>query len=339
MARYVVTGGLGFIGARVVAALLRRDPSCQLLVFDKWTYSASPDRLRELTPTHPVEILRGDVCDLERLREGIGAGVDMVIHCAAETHVDRSIDSPRPFVDTNIVGTYHLLELARQGFIPHLVVVSTDEVYGDPQRPSAPGDGLQPSSPYASSKAAGDLLTQAWRRTYGIHVSLTRGCNTLGPWQFPEKLVPLALLRWQRGLSMPLYGDGHHTRDWIDVDDHADGIVTTGLRGQPGAIYHLGHGQPITNLDLLTRLARVWQEEGGQLPGQPWIFVPDRPGHDHHYPLRLEEGDRPPGWFPRYSLDEALRRVVTWTLQHPRWGEERLNLPQWLHLSSEANHA
>lgn len=336
MARFLVTGGLGFIGARVATALLRRDPTCQVLVFDKMTYAACRQRLEEDDPR--LEIVQGDVCDLPHFTEVVSRGVDAAIHCAAETHVDRSIDSPRAFVDTNIVGTFHVMELARRGCIPQVVLVSTDEVYGDPLTPSAPGAALRPSSPYASSKAAGDLLTLAWYRTYGIRVNITRGSNTLGPWQYPEKLVPLALLRWQRGLPVPVYGDGQHTRDWIDVDDHADGIVTTCLRGDDGAIYHVGSGQVITNLGLLTLLAQIYQQHGGVLPQPAWIFVPDRPGHDRHYPLRLDKGDSPPGWRLRYSLEESLARVVRWTLEHPRWGEAHLNLPQWLDPPGEDTH-
>lgn len=334
--RVLVTGGAGFIGARVVARLLAERPGIEVVILDKLSYAAATERLEEL-PSDGWRLVVGDVASPRDLRGALGDGVDGVIHLAAETHVDRSIDGPAPFVQTNVVGTFELLEALRAGAYRRLIHVSTDEVYGDQwvgEGGPAAADihqGLKGSSPYAATKSAADLLVSAYRRTFGLDVVITRGSNTFGPWQQPEKLMPVALGHLASGRPAPLYGDGQHLRDWIYVDDHADAIIAALLHAASGRILHVGSGHLRTNRSVVDALAAGLRRRGFPVPDPPATSVADRPGHDRSYRLVLGELELAPGWSPRVGFDEGIERLLDFTLAHPEWWAQRgAPPPRWL---------
>jgi dTDP-glucose 4,6-dehydratase len=314
--RVLVTGGAGFIGAEVVRQLLAAGAS-RVVTLDKLTYAADPGRLPD-DPRHRLVV--GDVCDGEAAvdlvrREGLRA----VIHLAAESHVDRSIAGPDPFVMTNVVGTHRLLEAARAAWANaqdvRFVQVSTDEVYGElaSDAPGAvEGDAYRPSSPYAASKAAADHFVRAAFRTWGLPVVITHGSNTYGPEQYPEKLIPVVVRAAKRGEPIPMYGDGLQVRDWLHVSDHAAGILAAATLGAPGASYNLGGGEERTNVDLIAAICEVLDGlEPGRAPHARLVRrVTDRLGHDRRYALSSERAAADLGWRPRVRLAEGLAAVV-----------------------------
>ncbi|GIW95358.1 MAG: dTDP-glucose 4,6-dehydratase [Pirellulaceae bacterium] len=331
----LVTGGAGFIGSCFVRRQLRRGAAC-VVVLDKLTYAGSPDNLAEFRDHPNVVFVQGDVADLElvgRLLREHAIGV--VVHLAAETHVDRSIDDPWPFVGTNVLGTCRLLEATRrywdglsedqkQRF--RFVHVSTDEVFGalaglegafDEQSP------YRPSSPYAASKAAADHFVLAYGRTFGLPVIVTHCTNNYGPYQFPEKLIPLMILRALRGERLPVYGRGEQRRDWLFVEDHCWGLELAAARGVPGERYLFGSGCDRTNLEVVHAVCDAVDRLAEQLPHRPTRslieFVPDRPGHDFRYALDTQRTCRQLGWKPRTEFHQGIEATVRWYLEHPEW--------------------
>lgn len=306
----LVTGGAGFIGSHLVRLLRAERPSWPVVTLDALTYAGSQENLRGLEADPGHTFVHGDIRDAAQVRELFAAhAIDAVLHLAAESHVDRSITGPGLFIDTNVGGTQVLLEAARQAGVRRFVQVSTDEVYGsaDEGERFTEQSPLRPSSPYSASKAAGDLLALAYQKTYGLEVVVTRGSNTYGPRQFPEKLIPLALSRALADLPVPVYGDGQQVRDWLHVDDHCRGLLAALERGEAGAIYNFGVGDEWTNLALLTDLLRRLNK-----PPSLLRFVADRPGHDRRYALDATRARRELGWAPRVELAEGLSRTVAW---------------------------
>jgi len=312
--RILIAGGAGFIGSTFVRCALRRWPAAAVTVLDNLTYAGNLENLAPVQGDPRFRFVRGDICSVEAVQQAM-AGCTHVVNFAAETHVDRSILDAEAFLRTNVLGTRVLLEVARELGVERFVQISTDEVYGDIPAPhrSAEEERLQPRSPYAASKAAGDLLAAAYHTTYDLSVVITRGANTYGPYQYPEKLLPLFVTNALEGLPLPVYGDGLQVRDWLHVDDHCAGIAAVLDHGEPGEVYNLGAGNERPNLELIEQIVRL-------VGCDPSLVrhVPDRPGHDRRYALRTDKAQAL-GWKPTVPFDEGITRAVQWYRDHERW--------------------
>ncbi|MCY3577292.1 MAG: dTDP-glucose 4,6-dehydratase [bacterium] len=312
--RLLVTGGAGFIGSNYVRWLLARTDD-HVVVYDALTYAGNRDNLRSLEGDPRMVFIKGDVCDRDGMTQAM-AGCDGVVHFAAESHVDRSIVGPDEFVRTNCDGTNVVCDTARLLEVGKVVHVSTDEVYGSIEEGSfAETDRLEPSSPYSASKAGADLIALAYRETFGLPVSVTRTTNNFGPYQHPEKLIPLFTTNLLDGLAVPLYGDGLNVRDWCHVDDNCAAIDVVLRQGQPGEIYNIAGGNELTNRDLTNRLLALCGRDESFI--QP---VADRPGHDRRYSVDAAK-IKDLGWSPVRELDEALAATVAWYRDNRWWWE------------------
>ncbi len=311
--RLFVTGGAGFIGANYVRWVLAHS-SDDVVVFDKLTYAGNMENLRDLSGPR-FEFVRGDICDADAVRDAM-AGCDAVLNFAAESHVDRSILYAGEFVRTNVMGTNTLLDIARSLGVERFVHVSTDEVYGSiPEGSFREGDPLTPSSPYSASKAGADVLAHAYWVTFDFPVIVTRSSNNFGPYQFPEKLIPLFVTRLMDGERVPLYGDGLNVRDWIYVLDNCSGIDVALRRGRPGQTYNVGGGNEMTNIDLTHRVLALLGKDASFIE-----YVPDRPGHDRRYSIDTSK-IRALGWKPELDFDRALEATVEWYRANRWWWE------------------
>ncbi len=332
--KILITGGAGFIGSAVVRQYVRA--TCHTVVnLDKLTYAASLDAL-EVARDHPRHVfIQADICDARAVRALFADHrPEAVMHLAAETHVDRSIDAARPFVDTNVTGTLVLLDAARAYWHElegpakdrfRFLQVSTDEVYGSlgPGEQAGEDAPARPNSPYAASKAAGDHLVRAWHRTYGLPAMVTAGCNTFGPYQFPDKLIPRVIQTAVAGEPIPVYGEGKNARDWLHVEDHARALRLVLERGSPGARYNIGAGNERANLALVETLCALLD---ARRPGSPHAryrkliqFVVDRPGHDARYAVDAAKIRRELGWAPETAFDDGMAATVDWYLAHADW--------------------
>lgn len=312
--RILVAGGAGFIGSCFIRRYLARHDACYVICFDKLTYAGNLDNLRDVEDDPRYRFVQGDICDREAVRDAC-RGVDAVVNFAAETHVDRSIASPDDFIRTDVIGTQTLLEVARDLGVERFVQVSTDEVYGSIDEGSFTEESpLDPSSPYSASKAGGDLLAIAYHRTFGVPVMITRGSNTYGPYQYPEKLIPLFVTNAIEGLKLPLYGDGLNIRDWLHVEDHSDGIETVLDHGQPGEVYNIAGDNERTNREV----TEIVLDEMGLSWDEMVEFVADRPGHDRRYSMSADKL-RSLGWAPRVPFEEGLRATVRWYRDNEWW--------------------
>ena len=313
--RWVVTGGLGFIGSHFVRLVLRERSGIEVVNLDAMTYAANRENLRDVEGDARYRFIKGDICDPAAVREAIGSGAEALVNFAAETHVDRSIVDAGAFVRTDALGTHVLLEALRAQKLPRMLQVSTDEVYGHvPEGASRESDPLRPRSPYAASKAAGDLLALAYHTTYSAPVVITRGSNTYGPNQFPEKIVPLFITNLLDDRRVPVYGDGLQIRDWLYVEDHARGILDVLERGEAGSAYNVGGGTPMTNMAL----TRLLVEGCGRTMERHVEHVTDRPGHDRRYALdssRLHSL----GWRPRVPFAEGIAATIDWYRHNEAW--------------------
>ena len=322
----LVTGGCGFIGSAFIRYLFRLPEfTGKVLNFDLLTYAANPDNVLGSVDAERYAFVQGDIGDAELVaRVCREHSVDTVVHFAAESHVDRSITGPGAFIQANIVGTYQLLEVVRAQSQIHFHHVSTDEVYG-----SLGATGLfventpyDPSSPYSASKAASDHLVRAYARTYGISTTLSNCSNNYGPYQFPEKLIPLMILNLLEGKPLPVYGTGANIRDWLYVDDHAEAIWTIVLNGKRGETYNVGGEAEWANLALLHKLIDVVGQASERDPvalRKQITFVADRPGHDARYAIDCSKLKRELGWSQRHDIESGLRATVQWYLEHPDW--------------------
>ncbi len=330
--KILVTGGAGFIGSAVVRQYIRATGHT-VVDLDKLTYAASLDALEEARDDPRHVLVRADICDPSAVRAVLAEHrPDAVMHLAAETHVDRSIDDPRPFVDTNVTGTLVLLEACRDYWQAlgdptrdrfRYLQVSTDEVYGalGPDERADEGSPARPNSPYAASKAAGDHLVRAWHRTYGLPAMVTAGCNTFGPYQFPDKLVPRVIQTASSGEAVPVYGEGRNARDWLHVEDHARALRLVLERGAPGERYNVGAGNERANLALVETLcALLDQRRPGAAPHARLIrFVADRPGHDARYAVDDAKLRRGLGWWPEIAFADGMAATIDWYLSHGAW--------------------
>ena len=312
----LITGGAGFIGANFVHHVLAVHPEDRVVVFDKLTYAGNMDNLRNLDADPRFAFVHADICDREAVERAIDAhGVDTIVNFAAETHVDRSIDEPGSFIHTDVVGTYTLLEAARErGLRYHQV--STDEVYGHVAAgDSKETDPLVPRSPYAASKTGGDLLVNAYHVTYGLFTTITRGSNNIGPYQYPEKVVPLFTTNAMEDQALPVYGDGLQERDYQWVGDHCEAIDLVLWQGRAGEIYNVGTGTSIPNLEMVQLVLDALGK-----PHSLIRHVADRPGHDRRYSIDNAKV-RALGWQPRHSPQEAIQRTVRWYVENRWWWE------------------
>jgi dTDP-glucose 4,6-dehydratase len=314
--KILVTGGAGFIGSNFIRYFLGAHPDVEIINLDKLTYAGNPDNLAEAASHRNYEFVLGDVCDTKLVEDLMRRGPDVVVHFAAESHVDRSIMDALEFVRTNVQGTHTLVEAARRCRIERFVHISTDEVYGSLLTGESAGEKspLRPSSPYAASKAAADVIVLSYWKTYGFPAIITRCSNNYGPNQFPEKLIALMICNALEGKLLPVYGDGLNERDWIYVEDHCRALDAVLYRGRPGEVYNIASGNIVTNLEIVRHLLRIMDR-----PETLIEFVADRPGHDRRYCLDTQKITSGLGWRPSIGLAEGLRRTVKWYIQNPDW--------------------
>ena len=313
--RLLVTGGAGFIGSNFVRHALAERPTWRVTVLDALTYAGNLANLEDLTGNPQLRFLRGDIADAGEVAAAL-VGIDVVVNFAAESHVDRSILDSAPFIRTNVVGTHTLLEAARQRGLTRFLQVSTDEVYG-----SLGAEGkfteqtpLQPNSPYSASKAAADLLVRAYFETYRVPVVVVRSSNAYGPYQFPEKLIPLMISNALSGQALPVYGDGLHVRDWVHVLDLCGAILAVLERGTIGEAYNVGGGNELPNLDVVHMILEMTGASRESIR-----FVPDRPGHDRRYAMDHAKLSRELGWLPGHTFRDGLQGTVDWYRGHRAW--------------------
>ena len=338
----IVTGGAGFIGSAVIRYLLQNTEHTVVNV-DKLTYAGNLSTLETVAENPRYTFEKADICDREEMRRIFTQyQPDIVMHLAAESHVDRSIDGPGIFIQTNIVGTYNLLEEARsylksrgekeERFIFHHI--STDEVYGDLEGTDSfftEETPYAPSSPYSASKASSDHLVRAWCRTFDLPAIITNCSNNYGPYQYPEKLIPVVISKVLAGESIPVYGDGSQIRDWLYVEDHAEALVHVVLNGTPGETYNIGGHNEVTNLTLVKKMCELLDEfvpsklEGISSYEELITFVADRPGHDVRYAIDASKIEKDLGWTPAETFETGLRKTVKWYLDNKDWWEEILN--------------
>ena len=332
--RFLVTGGAGFIGSAVVRHIIRETPH-QVLVIDKLTYAGNLDSLAPVSNDPRYAFVRADIADAAKMREAFESfSPDAVMHLAAESHVDRSIDGPGEFIQTNVVGTFALLQEAlrfwralpaakQDAFRFHHI--STDEVFGSlgPAGKFSETTPYAPNSPYAASKAASDHLVRAWHHTHGLPTLATNCSNNYGPYHFPEKLIPLTIIRALRGQSLPVYGKGENVRDWLHVEDHAEALTLVLRKGRPGETYNVGGDSERKNIDVVRTICRLLDEMVPDSPHRPHDkvveFVTDRPGHDARYAIDAAKIRTELGWRPRHGFEDGLRQTVRWYLDHKGW--------------------
>ena len=315
--RWLVTGGLGFIGSHFIRMILRTRTDVAIVNLDAITYAGNPENARDFESDPRYAFVRGDICNAEDVAHAIGGGVDAIVNFAAESHVDRSILAPEAFLRTDILGTHVLLEAARRHRIARYLQVSTDEVYGDvASGHSREDDALAPRSPYSASKAGADLQVLAYAATYDLPVLITRGSNTYGPYQYPEKLIPLFVTNLLDDRAVPLYGDGEHVRDWLYVHDHARAILTVLESGIPGNVYNVGGGDLRTNIDVTRTLLHLCERSFETHVEH----VADRAGHDRRYSVDSSK-TRALGWRPQTTFSEGIVITKNWYEIHRAWWE------------------
>jgi dTDP-glucose 4,6-dehydratase len=315
----LVTGGAGFIGSNLVMYLLKKYPDMLIVNLDKLTYAGNLENLESVKNHERYKFERGDICDRGLVEQLLGRySINTIINLAAETHVDRSIVGSAEFIRTNIVGTHVLLELAREKSISKFVQVSTDEVYGSLGKTGkfTEETPMHPNSPYAASKASADNFVLAYHHTYGIPAVITRCSNNYGPYQFPEKLVPLMIANALTDKPLPVYGDGMNVRDWLHVEDHCSAIDAVFLRGRAGEVYNIGGNNEKPNLELVKLLLKLLGK-----PESLISFVKDRPGHDRRYAIDSSKMQRELDWKPSFTFEQGMKTTVDWYVQNRQWWE------------------
>jgi dTDP-glucose 4,6-dehydratase len=330
----LVTGGAGFIGANFINHFMPANPGCRVVNLDLLTYAGNLKNLTGVEKNDAYRFVRGDICDAGLIAKLLQEEkIDAVLHFAAESHVDRSITGPEIFVRTNVLGTQALLEESRKYRLAQRVPefrflqVSTDEVYGSlgPQGYFTEETPLAANSPYSASKAGADLLARAYNETYGFPTLNTRCSNNYGPYQFPEKLIPLIIHNIIAKRPLPVYGDGRNVRDWLHVKDHSTAIEAVLKKGRPGAVYNIGGNNEWKNIDIVNLICDLLDEKLGRLPGenrQLITFVKDRPGHDRRYAIDASRIKREQGWEPSYTFERGLSETIDWYLANQEWVAE-----------------
>ncbi|MBZ0168334.1 spore coat protein [Candidatus Methylomirabilis lanthanidiphila] len=314
--RILVTGGAGFIGSNFIRHLLATDPTCRIVNLDKLTYAGNLENLTDVEGDRRYQFIKGSICDAAQVDTLLSEGFDALVNFAAESHVDRSIQDARAFVETNVLGTQTLLEACRRYRVSRMLQVSTDEVYGSlgPSGRFTEESPLHPNSPYAASKAAGDMLVSAYFRTYGLPVIITRSSNNYGPQQFPEKAIPLFITNALVGEPLPMYGDGLYVRDWLHVQDHCEALALVLRSGAAGDIYNIGGNCERANIDVAHFILRTLGK-----PKTLITHVRDRLGHDRRYALNTSKIEQVLGWKPRIPFETGLEDTIHWYERHTTW--------------------
>lgn len=336
MKNVLVTGGAGFIGSNFIRRLMRTEPAIHVFNLDALTYAGSLENLKDVAEDVRYKFIQGNINDTEFIEKTlVEYKIDTIVHFAAESHVDRSILGPRQFIETNVMGTFSMLEAARTIWLKQQMMpledvrfhhVSTDEVFGS----LAPGEPAwvestpyAPNSPYAASKAASDHLVRSYGHTYGLPYTITNCSNNYGPYQFPEKLIPLMILNALEGKPLPVYGDGQQIRDWLHVDDHCEAIQLVLTKGVVGSTYNIGGENQPANLSIVETICDILDEIAPASPHKPHRnliqFVKDRPGHDRRYDMDTHKIRSELGWSPRHTLTDGLLDTINWYLAHPEW--------------------
>ena len=308
--KILITGGAGFIGCNFVRYMLKKYSGDKIVVLDKLTYAGRLENLQDVKDK--ITFIKGDICNKEDVEE-VG-DCDVIFNFAAETHVDRSIVDAGVFVKTDVLGTHTLLEYTRRYNVERYIQISTDEVYGSTMEGSfKESDILEPSSPYSASKAGADLLVKAYYKTYGLPVLITRSSNNFGPYQYPEKLIPVLILKAMHNEPLPIYGDGRNVRDWIYVEDNCEAIDFVFQKGKTGETYNIASGNEKTNIEIANLILRALNKSESLIR-----FVEDRRGHDFRYSLDCEKINEL-GWSPKYNFEEALKETIRWYVDNVRW--------------------
>ena len=314
--KFLICGGYGFIGSEFIRNHFENNPNDEIINIDNLSLGSNRLNLQTIENNPNYAFKEGNIIDVEFVKN-LSKDVDVIINFAAETHVDRSIANPKPFLDTNMYGTYSLLEASKE-FEKLFIHVSTDEIYGDLENKESfnEDDILKPSNPYSATKAAADLLVGSYKRTYGIDSIITRCTNNFGPNQFPEKLIPKTIIRASQDLKIPLYGDGNQIRSWIHVIDHVSAIDELISRGKSGEIYNITAWNEISNKDIVEKILKIMKK-----PSDLIEFVPDRPGHDKHYSIDSSKIKNELNWIPKFNFDDALVQTVNWYVENKSWWE------------------
>jgi dTDP-glucose 4,6-dehydratase len=313
--KILITGGLGFIGSNFIRYILNKYPEYEVINLDKMTYAGNPENLRDVEKNSRYKFVKGDICDKELVNDLVSKeNPDAIINFAAETHVDRSILEPDAFIKTDIFGTHTLLEAVRSFNTKRYIQISTDEVYGSIKKGKFSEESqIKPNSPYSSSKAGADLLVRAYFKTYNLPVLITRSSNNYGPYQYPEKLIPLFITNLIEGKKVPLYGDGLNVRDWLYVLDNCSGIDTVLHKGEIGEVYNIGADNEKTNKEITGIILKDLGKD------ETWIeHVKDRPGHDFRYALDSKKIKKL-GWKPEHKFEEAIKETIAWYKTNPEW--------------------
>jgi dTDP-glucose 4,6-dehydratase len=315
--KFLVTGGAGFIGSAFVRLILNSGRASQVVNLDKLTYAGNLENLLPIAANQNYRFVHGDICDAKLVNDLVAeVKPDVIVHFAAESHVDRSILSPEPVFETNLRGTFTLLEAARTNHTPRFLHVSTDEVYGSIDAPHEADEHypLRASSPYSASKAGSDLLALSYFVTYKLPVTVTRASNNYGPYQFPEKLIPLMISNAIADQSLPIYGDGMQVRDWLYVDDHCRAILDVIERGRPGEVYNIGGSRSLANIEVVKMMLALLSK-----PESLMVTVKDRPGHDRRYALSTEKLMRETGWEAQMPFEQGLQATIDWYRGNSDW--------------------
>jgi dTDP-glucose 4,6-dehydratase len=317
--KILVTGAAGFIGSNFVRMMVRERPDVETIAYDVLTYAGNLANLDGCVDGSRCQFVRGDICDTDVLEPLFAVGLDAVINFAAESHVDRSIHGAQEFVRTNVVGVQVLLDLARKHAIRRFLQVSTDEVYGSlgPTGKFSETTPIAPSSPYSASKAGADMLVHAYHHTFGLPTLITRCSNNYGPYQFPEKLIPLFVTNLLAGKKVPLYGDGLNVRDWIHVEDHCRAILTVLEKAEPGSVYNIGGECELPNTKIAHRILNELRHDESMIE-----YVKDRPGHDRRYAMDISRIGRDLGWKPSIRFDDGIAQTIDWYRGNEPWWRE-----------------
>jgi dTDP-glucose 4,6-dehydratase len=312
----LVCGGAGFIGSAFIRNYLKNNQNHTITNLDSLTIGSNLENLKPIAYNPNYSFIKEDIRNEKKILE-ISKDKDVIINFAAESHVDRSIANPKPFIETNILGTYSLLEAARK-YDKLFIHISTDEIYGDAERDESftEQSNLKPSNPYSATKASADLLVASYARTYGIKCITTRCTNNFGPYQFPEKLIPKTIIRLLKNLKVPLYGDGQQIRSWIYVDDHVNAIESLISKGNPGQVYNITAYDEITNKSIVEKILDIMQKPHNMIE-----YVGDRPGHDKRYSINSSKIENEISWRPNHKFNDALQNTVNWYIQNMSWWE------------------